>query len=334
MTSTVVPDLADRPAALPSERLQANGMAIPALRADLRRIDNARNARLGGGRLVLGRPHHRRRRVDRPVVGLRDRLRADGTDVRPLRHLDARGGAQAPLHQQTVERPDRQVGGRLPGLHAGAALPAGPLRASQGRVRAGRAGHGVLLPLSVHAPRPAPPSLPRRGRHQRVEELRAAGQEHAAQALPPHRPLDLRHPGRPLGDPVDRHRPLVDLPAAVVPALDDGVACHQPPPLDRRARWHGAQRRSTRHDAQRAADLAGAVLDRAVQHRLASRPPRRHGRAVAQPARVPRRARAGGLHHRGITYPSYRALWRALRRPTRRARSRRRPSPPEHAATA
>src|ERR1700733_2407992 len=44
MTSTMVPEAADRPEVFPSERLQANGMAIPALRTDLRRIDNARNA--------------------------------------------------------------------------------------------------------------------------------------------------------------------------------------------------------------------------------------------------------------------------------------------------
>ena len=44
MASTIVPEAADRPNVLPSERLLANGMAIPALRADLRRIDNVRNA--------------------------------------------------------------------------------------------------------------------------------------------------------------------------------------------------------------------------------------------------------------------------------------------------
>ena len=44
MASTIVPEAADRPAVLPSERLLSNGMAIPALRTDLRRIDNARNA--------------------------------------------------------------------------------------------------------------------------------------------------------------------------------------------------------------------------------------------------------------------------------------------------
>ena len=44
MVSTMVPPVADRPEVLPSERLLANGMAIPALRGDLRRIPNARNA--------------------------------------------------------------------------------------------------------------------------------------------------------------------------------------------------------------------------------------------------------------------------------------------------
>ena len=44
MASTMVPDAVDRPVVLPSERLLANGMAIPELRTDLRRIDNVRNA--------------------------------------------------------------------------------------------------------------------------------------------------------------------------------------------------------------------------------------------------------------------------------------------------
>src|SRR3974390_1105403 len=44
MATTMVPDAADRPQVLPTERLQVNGMAVPPLRADLRRIDNRRNA--------------------------------------------------------------------------------------------------------------------------------------------------------------------------------------------------------------------------------------------------------------------------------------------------
>ena len=49
-----MPEAADRPDVLPSERLLANGMAIPALRADLRRIDNLRNAISVASGLVLG----------------------------------------------------------------------------------------------------------------------------------------------------------------------------------------------------------------------------------------------------------------------------------------
>src|SRR5579863_2661247 len=44
MVSTMVPPVVDRPEVLPSDRLLANGMAVPALRGDLRRIPNGRNA--------------------------------------------------------------------------------------------------------------------------------------------------------------------------------------------------------------------------------------------------------------------------------------------------
>ena len=142
-----------RPARRPAERAaagQRHGHPGAAGRAAPHRQPAQRH--LGGGGVVLGRADHRRRGVDRPVVELPDRLRADGPDVRPLRHPHARGGAQAPLHQQALERLDRQVGRRLPRLHAGAALPAGALRPPQGRVRPGRARHRVLRALPVHAP--------------------------------------------------------------------------------------------------------------------------------------------------------------------------------------
>jgi len=44
MATTMVPDHAARPDVLPTERLLANGMAIPELRPALRHIDNVRNA--------------------------------------------------------------------------------------------------------------------------------------------------------------------------------------------------------------------------------------------------------------------------------------------------
>jgi len=44
MAATMVPEQSARPDVLPSERLLANGMAVPELRPHLRRIDNVRNA--------------------------------------------------------------------------------------------------------------------------------------------------------------------------------------------------------------------------------------------------------------------------------------------------
>jgi len=43
MATTMVPDHAARPDVLPTERLLANGMAVPELRPALRHIDNVRN---------------------------------------------------------------------------------------------------------------------------------------------------------------------------------------------------------------------------------------------------------------------------------------------------
>jgi fatty acid desaturase len=44
MATTLVPPRSARPDVLPTDRLLANGMAVPALRAELRRIDGRRNA--------------------------------------------------------------------------------------------------------------------------------------------------------------------------------------------------------------------------------------------------------------------------------------------------
>ncbi len=63
---------------------------------------------------------------------------------------------------------------------------------------------------------------------------------------------------------------------------------------------HGGMARSTRparDHPRRAPDLAGPLLDGAVQHRVAPGPPRRHGRAVPQPAGAARRAGRQRLGH-------------------------------------
>ena len=115
-----------RPARRPAERAAAGQRHGPPSAAG-RPAPHRRRAQrpLRGRRVDVGRGHRRRCRLGRPVVVLPDRLRADGADVRPLCHPHARVGAQAPLHQQAVERPRGQVDRGLSGLHPGAALPSG-----------------------------------------------------------------------------------------------------------------------------------------------------------------------------------------------------------------
>ena len=132
----------------------------------------------------------------------------------------------------------------------------------------------------------------------------------------PFRPIGLSIfavQARAVGGHVGRHRALVDLPAAVVPALDDRVARHQPPALHRRARGHGAQPRPPGHDAQRAPVVAGALLDRArttpgwhLAHHVDMGVPWRN-----LPAFHAELERAGYVTD-AITYKSYWALWKAL----------------------
>ena len=57
------------------------------------------------------------------------------------------------------------------------------------------------------------------------------------------------------------------------------------------------------HHARRAADPVGSPPLRAVQHGLAPGAPRRHGRAVAPPPRPARRARSGRMGHGGAHVP-------------------------------
>ena len=131
--------------------------------------------------------------------------------------------------------------------------------------------------------------------------------------VPPHRPVDLRRPGRPVGGHVGRHRALVDLPPPVVPALDDRVARHQPPALHRGARRHGAQPGPPGHDAPRA-PVAGWPAS-------GSCPTTPAGiwrttstwacRGATSPPSTPSSSGPGYVTD-AITYRSYWALWKAL----------------------
>ena len=170
-------------------------MARPELRAELRRIDDVPQRRHRGLGVVLGGRDHRRRRVDRPVVGLPDRLRPHGADVRAVRHPHARGGPQAALHQQAGQRLGGDLAGRLPDLDADRPLPSRALRPPQGGVRTERARHRLLRRLPVRPPGAGPAAGARRGGHLGVEELRPAVPVAQVPRLPAHVALDPRRPG-------------------------------------------------------------------------------------------------------------------------------------------
>ena len=328
----MVPDAADRPDVLPSERLLANGMAIPELRPALRHIDNARNALtvvsvwfwvvlIIGGAVWLD-----------AVVELPDRLRPHGADVRPLRHPHARGGAQAPLHQQAVERLDRHLGHRLPGLHPGAALPPGPLRPPQGRVRARRARPRLL---------PALPAAPGRALRRRLfrDAVGISGWKNFVPLVKNTRTKPFRRIGLSIfGVQAAARGPSCGLATGrwwIYPLLWWLPWMTQWRVINRlrSIAEHGGMerskdRRATTHNVRQS--LPGPLLVRALQHGLAPGPPCRHGRALAQPAGLPRRAGAAPATSptpspTPVTGPSGRRS-RAPRR--RRGQGRRDLSPP------
>ena len=299
MLDTVVPGPGARPDVLPTDRLLANGVCRPELRPALRRIDDRRNALsvaglwLATAALVAlavwsGRP-----------VCLRGRVHRHGSGPRPLRRPDPRGRPQALVLDPGGQRLGRDLAHRLPGVHPHLLVPPGPLRPPPRGVRARRAGPGLLRRLPVPAPDPGPPAAPatrwasRAGRTS-PPLLRSVDLGPDAPAGPVH-PVG---PGRAVGRVVGRDRPVVDLPAAVVAALDDPVAGAQPAPRHRRARGHGGRARPPGHHPRRPPVLAGPALAGPVPHGVAPGPPRGHGRAVAQPARIPPGAGAGRLRHR------------------------------------
>ncbi len=87
------------------------------------------------------------------------------------------------------------------------------------------------------------------------------------------------------------------------PVVVDVVEGVEPAAVDRRTRRHDPLEGPTPHHARHPSEPARPLLDGPVQHRLASRPSRRHGGAVAQPAATARRTRAVRLGHRGHHLP-------------------------------
>ena len=270
---------------LPTDRLTATGMPVPELRVELRRIDDLRNAGTVVATWAPGARHDRPGRVDRAPARLRRRVRPHGPGVRPLRDPRPRGRPQAALHQQAVERLGRPLAGGLPVVRAarratGAAtspttrtssVPASPTSTSTTAIRSPRRASVARC----GATRGAPPG----GRTSRA--CCAAFRSKDA------RPIALR-----IG--------VMQLPL-IAAAIAIGRWWLYP------LLWLGPWMTSWRvinrlrsiaehggHDPlegpapdhpPRAAVVARPVLDGAAQHGLAPRPPRRHGRAVAQPAR-------------------------------------------------
>ena len=199
VATTMLPPDAALPDVLPTDRLTRSGMAVPAVREDLRRIANVRNVAVG--RRALGGHHrpHRRDRVERQPLRVRGDLRAHGPDVRPVRDPRPRGRAPAAVLVEALERPRGPLAPRLSGVRAVRGLPALPLRPPQGRVRSPRARPRPVQRLSGHPVVVAPQAAARRGRHLGVEEPQAAAAGDDVEDRPPVRQPHRRRPGRAAG---------------------------------------------------------------------------------------------------------------------------------------
>ena len=298
MASTMVPEAADRPDVLPSDRLQANGMAIPALRTDLRRINNARNAIsvaavwfwvavIVGGAVWLD--HWWSYLIAFVLMG-------------PMYARFAILMHEAAHKLLFTNKRWNDFVGKW--------IVAYPVFTPVQLYRRVHFAHhrDEFGPDEPDIAFYAPYRCTRRALARRLfrDAIGISGWKNFVPLVKNTR----RKPFRPIGlsifavqavlwaVDVGRHRSLVDLPPAVVPAVDDRVAGDQPLALHRRTRGDGAQSGPAGHDTQRAPVALGAVLDRPLQHRLAPGPPRGHGRPVAEPAGLPCRARAGGLRDR------------------------------------
>ena len=276
-------------------------------------------------RVVLG-PGPRRHRVavwlDNPLdVGRR--LLPHGPVDRDVQHPRPRGRPPAALPQPAHQRRRRPLAPGLPGLPAarrstGASTspttgtssdPTNPTSPSTAATRSPA--------RRCAASSPATPSASPAGRSCKglLRGLRQARGPSGRAAHP-------RRPGRDRSAlfAVAGHPWLYLVP--LVPAVHDGVAGAQPPAgrSPSTAGWSAPPTAAA--PPTTCASRGGPLLDGAVPHRLAPGPPRRHGRAVAQPSRAARRARRVRLGHAPTS--STRATWRCGRR-SRAVRPRRRP---------
>ena len=288
----MVPDAADRPDVLPSERLLANGMAIPALRADLRRIDNCAT----------------RSRWRRSGSGWRSPSAAPSGSTS--------GGAtciafvlMGPLYARfailmheaahkllfTNKRWNDWIGKWV------VAYPSSPRSAlPPGRTSPTTRTSSARTSPTWPSTRPTRARRPALRRRLFRDAVGISGWKNFVPLVKNTR----TKPFRPIGLSIFGVQALLwaAMWAATgrwwiypllwfLPWMTEWRVINRLRSIAEHGAWSAA--RPPGDDAQRAPVLARPLLDRPLQHRLAPGPPCRHGRAVAQPARLPRRARAG-----------------------------------------
>ena len=214
------------------------------------------------------------------------------------------------------QRLRRPLAARLPVVHVDRRVPPRAHGPPPPGVRARRARHPAVRGLPDQPGQLPPQARARRDRPDRV------------QALPPAvRRLPLtRRPGAPhaLEDPAgaggaarrrDRGRRVVGLPGVLGAAVPHRVAGDQPAACDRRARRHGRVDRPAGHHALGAPVVVGRARSSCPFHigwHLAHHVDA--GVSMRTPPRVPPGAARGRATSRpDLEYPTYRALWRALR---------------------
>ena len=156
--------------ALPTDRLTATGMPVPEVRAELRRIDDLRSAgtvvatwaqALGTIGLAVWIGH--------PLAYVAAFVLMGPAFAR-FAILAHEAAHKLLFTNKRCERRRRPLARRLPRLRAARRLPTGPLRAPQGRVRAQRARPQPLQRLPRHRGQPPSEALARRPRHVGLEE--------------------------------------------------------------------------------------------------------------------------------------------------------------------
>ena len=301
----MVPDPSLLADVLPTDRLNERAKPRQPLRGELRHFSNARNAVTVARRPapVVRRGH--RCGLDQHVVVVRARPRPDGARSRLSQHPRSRGRPSAAVHQSPHERRGRPLAAGLPDLSADARLPAGPLRAPPRRDGPRRAG-----PLAVCG-YPIPRDSWRR-------KLRRDATGNSAYKNFKGLWYSLRH-GRVearyilavhvvmLGASIVFMRPLAYVVWIVSWSTLWKVSNRLRSIAEHGGMVRSKDRRLTTHVIRQTP--SGALLDGSVQHRLAPRPSRRHGCAVAQSAAAARRtgARRAGSPRRS----SIRAIGRS-----------------------